>query len=88
MTKAAVQLNFRVPQETEALLKTAAKASNQSLTGFVVAAVEEHAHRILDSRSLVPDGYFEMLIQAFDEPPRSNAAMRKAAASLPAFCQQ
>jgi uncharacterized protein (DUF1778 family) len=88
MTQAVARLNFRVPKETETLLKTAAKSSNQSLTGFVISAAEERAQSVLASYSLVPDGYFEKLIQALDETPVPNDALRRQTGINPVFKQQ
>jgi uncharacterized protein (DUF1778 family) len=88
MAQAVTRLNFRVPKETEILLKTAAESSNQSLTSFVISAAEERAQSVLASYSLVPNGYFEKLIQALDEAPVPNDALRRQISVNPVFKQQ
>jgi uncharacterized protein (DUF1778 family) len=88
MVEATARINFRVPQETKTLLKTAARASDQSLTGFVISAAEDRARSVLDSYSLVSDKYFEELLRALDESPVPNDALRREAGANPVFRQR
>ncbi len=79
MTAIATRLNFRVRPETERRLRTAAAASDQSLTDFVISAAEERADEVLASHTLVPAEYYEALLAALDEPPQPNEALISAA---------
>jgi uncharacterized protein (DUF1778 family) len=79
MTAIATRLNFRVRPETERRLRTAAAASNQSLTDFVISAAEERADEVLASHTLVPADYFDALLAALDEAPQPNEALISAA---------
>jgi uncharacterized protein (DUF1778 family) len=78
MTAIATRLNFRVRPETEQRLRSAAAASNQSLTDFVISAAEERADEVLASHTLVPAEYFDALLEALDQPPQPNEALSKA----------
>jgi uncharacterized protein (DUF1778 family) len=79
MTAIATRLNFRVRPETERRLRTAAAASNQSLTDFVISAAEVRADEVLASHTLVPAEYYEALLAALDEPLQPNEALISAA---------
>jgi uncharacterized protein (DUF1778 family) len=79
MTTTAPRLNFRVRPETEHRLRTAAAASDQSLTDFVISAAEDRAHEVLATHTLVPATYFDQLIAALDAPVTPNEALREVA---------
>jgi uncharacterized protein (DUF1778 family) len=87
MPSTATRLNFRVRPETEQRLRTAAAASDQSLTDFVISAAEVRADEVLATRTLVPAEYFDALIAALDAPMERNEALTAAARKRHRFKQ-
>jgi uncharacterized protein (DUF1778 family) len=71
------RLNFRVRPETEARLRAAAAASDQSLTDFVISAAEKRADEVLATHTVVSADYFVSLLEALDNPIESNSALRE-----------
>lgn len=61
---------MRVPPERIELIRAAAAARGESVTGFVVDAATRAAEAELafERETLVPDGFFDDLLRALDEP--------------------
>ena len=80
MVKTA-RIEVRTDPESEALLKQAASLTNQTLTSFVLDAAEQRAKEVIAQAktTVVPSAFFDELLDALDQPPKANRAMRKAA---------
>lgn len=78
-TATAGRLNFRVPEDVERRLRSAAESTSQSLTDFVLGAAQERADEVLSTHTVVPTEYFDNLLAALDEPPQPMPALQRAA---------
>lgn len=78
------RIEVRTDPEREALLKHAARLTNQTLTRFILDAAERRAEEVIaeTSTTVVPAAFFDDLLDALDRPPATNAALRKAARRL------
>lgn len=84
----ASRLNFRVSAESEQHLRTAAEATHETLTDFVLGAAHARADEVLQTRTVVPPDYFDRLLEALDEPPVTVPALAKAARRKRQFVQR
>jgi uncharacterized protein (DUF1778 family) len=82
------RLNFRISAESERQLRSAAEASHETLTDFVLGAAQDRADEVLRTRTVVPSDYFDQLLAALDEPPVSVPALAKAARRKRQFVQR
>jgi uncharacterized protein (DUF1778 family) len=78
-TATAGRLNFRVPEDVERRLRSAAESTGQSLTEFVLGAAQERADEVLSTHTVVPSDYFDKLLTALDEPAKPMPALQRAA---------
>jgi uncharacterized protein (DUF1778 family) len=80
MAKTA-RIEVRTDPEREALLRQAASLTNQTLTGFVLDAAERRAREVVAeaNTTMVPSAFFDELLDALEQAPEPNQAMRKAA---------
>lgn len=69
-------LNLRVSPAVKKRLKHAAEAADQTLTDFLISAGETRADEVLSARTVVPADFYDKLIDALDEPPQADEAVR------------
>ncbi len=89
MAKTA-RIEVRTDPEREALLKRAANLSNQSLTTFILEAAAERAEEVVaeaNTTTVSPD-FFDRMLDALDQPPIPNAALRRARRRLDRLVEQ
>lgn len=87
MTTTVGRLNFRIPSDAEQRLRTAAEATHQTLTDFVLGAAEARAEEVLRSRTIVPADYFDRLVAALNQPPTPIPELVEAARQPRRFTQ-
>ncbi len=71
--------DFRVPADTDALVRHAAESSDRTLTDFVVTAAMVEAERILADRTrfaLDTESWLRF-VELLDLPPRDNPALAR-----------
>jgi uncharacterized protein (DUF1778 family) len=75
------RIELRTDTEREALLKQAARLTNQTLTGFVLDAAERRAQEVVAeaNTTMLPSAFFDQLLSALEQRPEANQALRKAA---------
>ena len=71
------RIDVRVTDEQDALIREAAAASGQTVTGFLLSAAEERARSILDERRhlVMSDRVFAAFAAALDSPGEKVPAM-------------
>jgi uncharacterized protein (DUF1778 family) len=82
-TGASTRFEFRVRAESKQRIEHAANLVHESTSDFVRAAAEQRAEEVLrdhDAVTVVPADYFDQLLTALDEPPRTNPTLARAAA--------
>ncbi len=80
---ATTRLEFRVTPTDKALIERAARLTGEPVTAFARTAAGERAERVLrehESITVVPAGFFDDLIAAFDEPAQVSPTLADAAA--------
>lgn len=82
------RLNFRVSESVERRLRSAAAAAHESLTDFILGAAQQRADEVLAARTVVPDGYFDRLLAALDDPPKPSPALAEVARRPRRFVQR
>lgn len=63
-------------------IERAAELVHEPVSEFARTAAEEKADRVIreyEATTTVPAGFFDDLLEALDAPPRSNAALTRAA---------
>lgn len=76
------RFEFRVKADSKQRIEHAANLVNESTSDFVRAAAERRAEEVLldhDVVTRVPADFFNQLIEALDEPPKANAALKRGA---------
>jgi uncharacterized protein (DUF1778 family) len=71
------RLEMRVPSERADLIRRAAEARGESLTGFVLDAATKAAEQefALEHETLVPADFFADLLTALDTPDEAPSAL-------------
>ncbi len=88
---ASTRFEFRVRPETKQQIEHAAGLVHESTSDFVRAAAERRAEEVLrdhDVVTVVPADFFDRLISVLDEPPKANAALKRASARARGAVQQ
>jgi uncharacterized protein (DUF1778 family) len=77
---ATARLEARISTELHALLKRAAEVEGRTMTDFVVAAVQEAAHRAIEQADVVRLSLAdqECFAQALLSPPEPVSALKRA----------
>jgi len=75
------RIDCRVNLESKQLFARAAKVSGASISAFIIEAARERAVRILNEhkRLILDDEARDIFMNALDNPPTPNAALRAAA---------
>ncbi|MFD0886835.1 DUF1778 domain-containing protein [Streptosporangium algeriense] len=75
------RLEVRISQEDKNLIELAARASRETVTGFVLHAALEAAEDVMrrEQMTLVPADFFDEIIDSLDAPPQRNEALARAA---------
>jgi uncharacterized protein (DUF1778 family) len=83
MAKSA-RIEVRTDARREALLKEAARLSDQTLTAFILDAASQRAEEVVAqaNTTVVPSAFFDALLVALDQPRTPNAALEKAGSRL------
>jgi uncharacterized protein (DUF1778 family) len=78
--EAPARLEARLSRRTRELLKRAARLQGRSLTDFVVTAAEAEAKRVLEDETILRVSLDDQkrIAAALLDPPRPNAALRRA----------
>ena len=79
---ASTRFEFRVKPASKQRIEHAAQLVHESTSDFVRAAAEQRADEVLRDHEVitrVPADFFDQLITALDEPPVTNAALKRAA---------
>lgn len=82
MAAATARLEFRVRPDRKSRIERAAEFVHEQVGEFTRTAGEEKAERIIrefEATTTVPAEFFDELLDAVDGPPRSNAALARAA---------
>jgi len=79
----SARLEARIAPEALAVVKRAAEIQGRSVSEFVVAAAQEAAGRIIESSSIIRLSVADQrqLVEALLNPPKPNAALRRAFAT-------
>ena len=79
----SARLEARIAPEALAVVKRAAEIQGRSVSEFVVAAAQEAAGRIIESSSIIRLSVADQrqLVEALLNPPKPNAALRRAFAA-------
>jgi uncharacterized protein (DUF1778 family)/uncharacterized protein YegP (UPF0339 family) len=79
-SEAPARLEARISRRTQALLKRAATLQGRSLTDFVVTAAEAEAKRVLEDEAILRVSLDDQkrIATALRDPPKANAALRRA----------
>ncbi len=79
-SSATARLEARISAELHATLKRAAQLQDRTVTDFVIAAVQEAAHRAIQSAGIVRLSMKdqERFARALIAPPKPNAALKRA----------
>ncbi len=74
------RLEARLSRRTRDLLKRAARLQGRSLTDFVVTAAEAEAKRVLEDEAILRVSLDDQkrIVEALLDPPKPNAALRRA----------
>jgi uncharacterized protein (DUF1778 family) len=81
MTRAATsRLEFRIRPESRQTIQQAAALLALPVGDFVRTAAEERAEEVIREQgaTAVPADFFNALLDALDQPPQPNAALRRA----------
>ena len=81
---ASKRFEFRVRPEAKERIEHAANLVRESTSDFVRTAVERRAEEVLNEHEVithVPADFFDQLIAALEEPPKANAALKRAAST-------
>lgn len=72
---------MRVPSDRAELIRQAAAARGESVTGFVLDAATQAAEQELavERETLVPAGFFDAMLAALDAPAEAPAALEELA---------
>lgn len=78
---------MRVPSDRAELIRQAAAARGESVTGFVLEAATRAADEELsvERETLVPAGFFDELLAALDADPEPSAKLKELARQPRAF---
>lgn len=84
------RIEVRTDPAREALLKQAASLTNQTLTAFILDAASRRADEIIAeaNTTVVPSAFFDQLLDALDQTPVPNVALRKASRRFDALVEQ
>ena len=81
MSKADARIEVRVSAAVKTRIEYAARLDDLSVSGFVVAAAEQHADEVVrrhQKHTVVPADFFDALIAELDEPAVANPALTAA----------
>lgn len=80
--EASVRISPRFPASTAALLEKASALRGLTVTGFILDAARVAAERVVadETRWQLDEGETKALLKLLANPPKPNAAARKAAA--------
>lgn len=78
--EAPARLEAWVPRRVHEMMKRAAKLQGRSVTDFVVTAVEAEARRVLEDDAVLRVSLEDQkrIAKALLQPPKPNAALRRA----------
>jgi uncharacterized protein (DUF1778 family) len=82
MAPATARFEFRVSPDAKARIEDAATVLHQAASDFARTAAIERAEEVLRQHArvtVVPTAFFDELLAALDEQPRSNEALVRAA---------
>lgn len=82
MSIASARLEFRIRLDRKSRIERAAALVHEPVSEFARSAAEERADRIIresEAVTLVPPGFFDDLLDAFDAPAQANPALSRAA---------
>ncbi|HMQ58104.1 MAG TPA: DUF1778 domain-containing protein [Rhizobiaceae bacterium] len=79
------RFQLRIPSTHKALIARAAALSNQDMTAFILDRVVPQAQAVVDAAevTVVSVRDFERILELLDNPPKPNARLKAAIASLP-----
>jgi uncharacterized protein (DUF1778 family) len=79
MANAKERWAFRVPSETDELVRLAAQSADRTLTDFVVDAAVVEAERVLADRTtfVLEAEEWERFVELLDRPPQETPGLRK-----------
>jgi uncharacterized protein (DUF1778 family) len=82
LQKSGARLDFRLPSSAKEIIEQAAVVSGQTVSDFAVTTLVKSAQEVLERQKLrqLSDRDREIFLQLLDQPPRPNAALRRAAA--------
>lgn len=80
MTLSTARLDARISAELHTMLKRAAELQNRTMTDFVIAAVQEAAHRTIEQTEIIRMSLAdqERFAQALLSPPKATPALKRA----------
>lgn len=80
MTPSTARLDARISTELHTMLKRAAELQNRTMTDFVIAAVQEAAHRTIEQTEIIRMSLAnqERFAQALLSPPKATPALKRA----------
>lgn len=80
MTPSTARLDARISTELHTMLKRAAELQNRTMTDFVIAAVQEAAHRAIEQTEIIRMSLAnqERFAQALLSPPKATPALKRA----------
>ena len=82
---ATARLEFRLTPQDRGRIERAAGLTGEPITAFARTAANERADHVLrehESVTVVPESFFDDLMEAFDGPPKANPALAEASARL------
>lgn len=86
MSHATARLEFRATPEDKALIEEAARLEGEPVTAFARTAARSRAESVVRrhrATTVVPEAFFDELMAALDDEPRSNAVVVDAMQQLP-----